>query len=268
MDTIPIHDLTARLRRLPDDTLAALAFFSRLPVPRPKAGSNLGKAAGGWPIAGALLALAAALAFLFARAAGFPPMIAAIMAVALLTALTGALHEDGLADTFDGFGGGRTPEAKLAIMRDSRLGAYGALALIFTIVVRLAGLAAVGTSSASGALAIVCVAVLSRALALWHWQATPPARTDGLAQMAGRPDMPAFTIGLGVGVLAALALLATFGVAALIGTLMAAAAIALFSAMVKAQIGGHTGDTIGAAQQLAEAALFAGLAIAAPSLAG
>ena len=262
-----MDDIAARLRRLPHDTLVSLGFFSRLPVPQSHAGFELAKAAGGWPIAGALLAIAPALVFLLARAADFPPLVAAVMAVALMTALTGALHEDGLADTFDGFGGGRTAEEKLAIMRDSRLGAFGALALIFTVLVRLVGLAGVGVGAGHGALAIIGVAVASRTLALWHWHATPPARRDGLAQTAGRPDMLALAIGLGTGALAALALLAVFGVAALIGLLLAAAGVGLFSALARAQTRGHTGDTIGAAQQLAEAALFAGLAIAAPSLA-
>jgi adenosylcobinamide-GDP ribazoletransferase len=177
-----------------------------------------------------------------------------------MTALTGAMHEDGLADTFDGIGGGRRAEEKLLIMRDSRLGVYGALALLFTILIKLTALAAVGVRPGYGALALVMAAVASRALALWHWSATQPARSNGLAHAAGRPDANALTLGLALGGVAALVLLIFFGTAALIGILMAAAAIGLFSDLAKRQIGGHTGDTIGASQQIAEALLFAGLA--------
>jgi adenosylcobinamide-GDP ribazoletransferase len=263
-----MDDLADRLRRLPDDTLTALAFFSRVPVPRTGSDFDLKTSAAGWPVAGLVLAIGPALVLLVARAADFPPLVAAALALALLTALTGAMHEDGLADTCDGFGGGATRLDKLAIMQDSRLGTFGALALIFTIAVRLAGLSAVALHSGAGALALLCVAVASRALALWHWNATLPARTNGMAHAAGRPDWLSLATGLGVGAVAAFILLLGFGMAALIGLLMAAAAIGLFSQLASRQIGGHTGDTIGAAQQIAEALLFAGLAIGAPSIIG
>jgi adenosylcobinamide-GDP ribazoletransferase len=255
-----MDDLVTRLRKLPDDTLAALAFFSRLPVPQASGSFDLRTRAGGWPAAGLILALGPAIVFLIARAAGFPPLIAAIMALALMTALTGAMHEDGLADTFDGFGGGGRVAEKLLIMRDSRLGVYGALALLFTLLIKLAALSAIGLRPGYGALALLMAAVASRALALWHWSATPPARSEGLARTAGQPDKNALTLGLALGAVAALVLLIFFGTAALIGVMMAAAAIGLFSDLAKRQIGGHTGDTIGASQQIAEALLFAGLA--------
>lgn len=260
-----MDDLATRLRQLPDDTLAALAFFSRLPVPQSSEAFDLRKSAAGWPVAGLVLALGPAIVFLIARAAGFPALIAAIMALALMTALSGAMHEDGLADTFDGFGGGRRAEEKLLIMRDSRLGVYGALALLFTILVKLAALSAIGLRPGYGALALVMAAVASRALALWHWSATPPARSDGLAHAAGQPDPTALTLGLAIGALAALVLLVFFGTAALIGVLMAGVGVGLFSDLAKRQVRGHTGDTIGAAQQIAEALLLTGLA-AGPSI--
>jgi adenosylcobinamide-GDP ribazoletransferase len=255
-----MDDLATRLRQLPDDTLAALAFFSRLPVPQSARDFDLRRKAAGWPVAGLVLAIGPAIVFLIARAAGFPPLIAAILALALMTALTGAMHEDGLTDTFDGFGGGRTTDEKLALMRDSRLGSYGALALLFTLLGKLAALSAVGLRPGHGALALVAAAVASRALALWHWSAVPPARSDGMAHAAGQPDANALTLGLAIGGLAALVLLVFFGTAALIGVLMAGAAVGLFSDLAKRQIDGHTGDTIGAAQQIAEALLLTGLA--------
>ncbi len=257
-----MDEFVARLRRLPDDTLSSLAFFSRLPVPRSDSRFDLEKSAAGWPVAGLVLALGPAIVFLVARAVDFPVLVAAVMALALMAALTGAMHEDGLADTFDGFGGGDTAEAKLAIMRDSRLGTYGALALVFTLLTKLAALSAIGLRPGLAALALVLAAVVSRSLALWHWHDTLPARAEGMAHAAGRPDLPALAVGMAAGAVAALVLLIAFGVGALLGVLMAAAGVGLFSSLSARQIGGHTGDTVGAAQQIAEALIFAGLAAA------
>jgi adenosylcobinamide-GDP ribazoletransferase len=261
-----MDEFAARLRRLPDDTLVALAFFSRIPISRPGSGFDLARCAAGWPLAGLILALAPAIVFLIARAADFPALIAAVFALALMVVLTGAMHEDGLADTFDGFGGGETRADKLAIMRDSRLGTYGALALIFAVAVKLVSLSIIGLIPGYGALALVCVAVASRSLALWHWTATAPARSEGMANAAGRPDEAALAVGLAIGAVAALALLFAFGIPALIALLMAAASVGLFSSLAARQVGGHTGDTIGAGQQLAETLLYAGLAVGGPSI--
>lgn len=254
-----MHDLVKRLQTLPADTLTALAFTSRLPVATGEGPLDLRRAAGAWPAAGFVLALGPALVFLITRAADFPAAVSAILALALFVALTGAMHEDGLADTFDGAGGGSSAEKRLAIMRDSRLGSFGALALLFAVLVKVAALTAIGASLAHGVLALVAAAMVSRALALWHWSETPSARSEGMAATAGQPDSLALTVGLGTGAVAALALLIGFGVAALIGLLMAAAAIGIFSQAIVRRLGGHTGDTIGAAQQLAEALLYAGL---------
>ncbi len=253
-------DLIARLRHLPVDTLTALSFFSRLPVEASAEASDLRRISGAWPLSGLILALGPALLFWLCGAADLPNLIAALVALATLAALTGALHEDGLADSVDGFGGGRDGEAKLAIMRDSRIGTYGVLALVFAIAIKAAALAAIGLRPSHGALALVCVAVVSRALALWHWRETPPARSDGLAWAAGRPDNVALAIGGTIGSAAGLVLLIAFGSAALIGLVIAAAGAAFFSRLCLRQIGGHSGDTIGAAQQIAETLMLIGLA--------
>lgn len=248
----------ARLRRMPADTLATLAFFSRLPVAA-QSGFDLRRSAGAWPIAGLLLALPPVALLLLLGAAGFPPIVAALFALAAYAALTGAMHEDGLADTADGFGGGRARDEKLAIMRDSRLGAFGGLALLFTLLIKAGALATLSLFPAYAALAFIGAAVLSRSMALWHWNTTLPARRDGMAWSAGRPDWMSLLIGLVIGAVAALALLIAFGLAGLLAIVMAAAGVALLSSLCERQIGGHTGDTIGAAQQIAEALLLAGL---------
>lgn len=258
-----MNEIAARIRRLPADTLACLAFFSRLPVAR-GGGVDLRLGAGAWPLAGLLLAVPAALLLLALRGLDVPPLVAASAALAATAALSGGLHEDGLSDAADGLGGGRTRQDKLAIMRDSRLGTYGALALVFTVLIRVAGLAALAWDAAAAALALLLTALLSRSIALWHWNALLPARADGLAVAAGRPDWAALLLGLALGGMAAVLLLLAFGGGAVLALLLAGLAVMLFTRLCRRQIGGHTGDTIGAAQQIAETLLLAGLSAGAP----
>jgi adenosylcobinamide-GDP ribazoletransferase len=261
-------DIAARLRSLPADTLTALAFFSRIPVRPQPVSFDLRRTSGAWPVAGFVLALAPAFLFLLARFFWIAPMVAAILALALMAFLTGGMHEDGLADTADGFGGGVKRDEKLDLMRDSRLGTYGALALLFAVLIKAGALGAIGASPWRGALAILCAAVVSRALALWHWSATMPARADGMAASAGRPDTESLAVAAIAGLVAGVLLLLAFKLAALLALLLAAVAIRLFTRLCEDQIGGHTGDTIGAAQQIGEAMLLAGLASAAATVLG
>src|SRR5208282_3251017 len=145
-----------------------------LPAP-PDSGFDLNRIAWAAPVAGAVVGFAGVLALAAAEALGLPPLVGAA-----LVAATGALHEDGLADVADGFGGGATRERKLAIMRDSRIGAYGAVALVLALIVRVGALSAAlahGFSSAAGALVIA--AAVSRAGALAPLALLDPARTDG-----------------------------------------------------------------------------------------
>lgn len=258
-------DVVSRLRSLPADTLTALAFFSRVPVRPAPTSFDLRRTAGAWPAAGAILALAPAILFLLASALQIAPTVGALLALATMAFLTGGMHEDGLADTADGFGGGATRERKLELMRDSRLGTFGALALLFAILIKATAIGAIGISPWRGALAIVCAAIFSRALALWHWSATMPARPDGMAASAGRPDSDSLAVAAIAGLAAAILLLIAFKFAALLALLLAVVAIQLFSKLCAAQIAGHTGDTIGAAQQIGEALLLVGLASATTS---
>ena len=118
-----MSDFTDRLRRLPEDTIAALSFFSRLPVRTPPDIFDLTRIAGGWPLAGLLIAVGPAIIVVVNHWLGIPVLVTAFLAIAAGIAMTGALHEDGLADTFDGLGG-RGKARRLAIMRDSHLGTY------------------------------------------------------------------------------------------------------------------------------------------------
>jgi adenosylcobinamide-GDP ribazoletransferase len=161
-----------------------------------------------------------------------------------------------LADVGDGFGGGRDREQKLAIMRDSRLGTYGALVLMTGFVARLAALASLPTA------AIIPALVVAHALAR---TAIPPlatmmpiARDDGLGKSAGRPDAATAVIAVGIGVV--IALLCLPAANAVLAVLVAAAAAAVMAMLASRQIGGVTGDVFGAVEQVAETAVLLMLA--------
>ena len=223
----------------------------------------LARASRCYPLVGALVGLIAATVLLVAYRAGLPPILAALLAVATTVLVTGALHEDGLADLADGFGGGRDRARKLAIMRDSRIGSYGVLALIFSIGLRSVSLAALATSwhgeaPWQAAAALIAAQSLSRGGLAAIMACLPPARTDGLASLVGRPGPGvAVTAILVAGVLAFLLLDWTVAVWALIACLVAQSVLAI---LARRQIGGYTGDVLGAAQQIGEMAVLLVLA--------
>jgi adenosylcobinamide-GDP ribazoletransferase len=234
------------------DVAASVGLLTRLPVrvDFARATARGARAAWAWPVAGALVAGLAGLAGALALWAGLTPLIAAIIAIAAQAMLTGAMHEDGLADCADGFWGGWTPTRRLEIMKDSRSGAYGVLALVLTLMLRIAALATLMETIgwwpallALGAMSRVPMAALQSLL--------PNARPGGLSHRTGRP--PSRTVG------AATALALFIGIAAMGGqAIPVAIAIAcvtlVWAATARAKIGGQTGDVLGASQQLAEIA--------------
>ncbi|MFB2551680.1 adenosylcobinamide-GDP ribazoletransferase [Ensifer soli] len=252
------------------DTGRSLAFLSRLRVPARAFEGFDGRyvrTARAFPVAGLAIALPPALLAIILVAMGAAPLFAATAAVALSVIVTGALHEDGLADTADGIGGGRDRERALMIMKDSRIGTYGTLSLVLALALRISALA--GAFAALGPVAagagLLAAAALSRAAMVWHWHHLPPARSDGAAVALGRPDRSATGVALATGMAAALLLVAGTvsvgtGLAAL--TLAATAAV-FFTGFVRRRIAGHTGDTIGATQQVVEVAVLSALAVAA-----
>src|SRR6476646_488714 len=128
-----------------DDFRTAVAFLTRLPMPHPDGAmpQNFVRAHRMFPVVGALIGAAVGLLCLGLRSVGVPDLAAAALALGGSAILTGALHEDGLADVADGFGGGRILEAKLEIMRDSRLGTYGAMVLLVRFAAKLSALEAI-----------------------------------------------------------------------------------------------------------------------------
>lgn len=250
------------------EIMRAIGFLSRIRVPgRFFAGhdGSMRHTSGAFAIAGALIALPPALVMALLLHAGAKAELAALLVLSLQILLTGGLHEDGLADCADGLGGGRNRDRMLEIMKDSRLGAYGGLALILSVGLRtaaLAGIAAAGPLAA--ALCVITVGAASRAALVWHWSELPPARADGVAASVGQPDSAALMLALGSGgAIFFVSTLATFGPAATFtSAALAALATFFFTRHVNGKIQGHTGDTLGASQQLCEIALYVALAIA------
>lgn len=256
------------LRDFCDDLARSVAFLSRIHMPqRHFVGydGRLNRAVRAFPLAGLLIALPAAAVASLLMALQVSSLFTAFVVVAVQALITGCLHEDGLGDTADGFGGGRDREAALVIMKDSRIGSYGAVALILSFGLRVSALASFLPLFTSGAgLMILGVSALSRAAMVWHWSRLPPARRDGVAASAGEPDPAATSFALASGVLAAMLLFyfAKAPAPALILSLIAfIATVAVFGRLATRKIGGHTGDTIGATQQLTEIAVLGALAL-------
>ncbi|HMO07568.1 MAG TPA: adenosylcobinamide-GDP ribazoletransferase [Paracoccaceae bacterium] len=235
------------------DLAEALALLTRLPVPGfvPRGA----RSAWAWPLAGAIVGTLAGGAGALALWAGMPAGVAAAVAVATAALATGGLHEDGLADSFDGLFGGRTPAARLAIMRDSRLGSFGALALVLAVLIRWTALAALAAAGPGSLLAgAVAAAALSRAPMAAVSCALPNARGGGLSHATGRPAARTAVLAA----LAALVLaLALWGLPALWLALAATLPALWLAAQARRRIGGQTGDVLGGCQVLAECATLA-----------
>ena len=238
-------------------TVEGLRFYTRLPTPQKIYSSdalNFQRIAWSLPIVGGIIGLFGAGILLLSIALGLTPLISAILALATLIIVTGGLHEDGLADFTDCLSG-KTAEARLAIMRDSRIGAFGTLALCLTLLLRVTTLATLAQQSLAGAIfVIIIVAALSRVAGLAPLILTLPARQDGVAAQAIVPTLKIF-----IYLLAALtifgflpATLLGHWLNALYATLAAVMGAGFVRWRAQQQLGGYTGDVLGAAQQLAE----------------
>jgi adenosylcobinamide-GDP ribazoletransferase len=248
-------------------TLRALAFLTRLPpVSRAFSGEHpLGHDAHAFPLAGLVAALPSALLIVALDALGLSPPTLAIMAIALLVAITGALHEDGLGDVADGLGGHQPKARALAIMKDSRIGAYGALALILSLLLRVSLLAdLVAGNAGHAALALLAVAAASRGAMAWLWSSLPSASTGGVAARVGQPDPRTGRIAAVIG--AAVLVAGGAAVAGLAGAvlplLLGLLVLGQFRKFLIRRLGGQTGDCLGAAQQLTEIAGLFGFVLA------
>lgn len=264
----PAHERNM-LEAFSDDLAACLRFYSRLPAPAradSAAMPDFRRAARALPLAGAVIGACGGGALLLARLVGVPALPACVLAIAMLVAVTGALHEDGLADTADGFGGGATRERKLKIMRDSRLGTYGAAALVLALLLRVTALGALIERGAFlAALALIAAAAVSRTAGLLPLVSLAPARADGAGAASAKPGSDAVRMAAVLAVL--LSLLPAFAGLSL-GSIVFADLAALLAAawvarLAERQIGGYTGDVLGAAQQAAEIAMLLALSASA-----
>lgn len=248
--------MTSPLRIRAAEATLALAMLTRLPVPQLRDCPPVGASAWAWPLAGVVVGGLQA-AVLLAAAAVLPPAIAAGLALAAGLLLTGALHEDGLADLADGLSGGRSPAQRLEIMKDSRIGSHGAVALITALGLRWAALAAIAAwHPAAIFAALIAAQAASRAgLALMNL-AGPQARPRGFAA-AATDGLTAPRATTAIALAAALALATLPLIQAL--TLLAAVALTqlLLLRYARRRLGGITGDVLGAAQITAEIAALA-----------
>ena len=228
-------------------------FLTVLPLPGAGQGEALDSRL--FPVVGWILGALAAAVYVLADAAGLAPWLCALLALGFLGAATGLLHEDGLGDVADSMGG-RDREQRLAILRDSRIGAYGVGAILFCVLLRWAALAGLGGASAwTAAAALMTAAAFSRAAMGFVAGALDNARADGLsATLLPRPPAGALAL---AGLLAVLPGLLLLGAAVMaLAVVLAGAVLAGLALWARKRLGGRTGDVLGASQILAECALL------------
>ncbi|MDP0929335.1 adenosylcobinamide-GDP ribazoletransferase [Paracoccus onubensis] len=226
----------------------ALVFLTRLPLERllPRHILSLAKSSWAFPLVGAIVGAAASLTFLLPG----PSLLHAALALALAVWLTGALHEDGLADFADG-AGGRDREDRLRIMRDSAIGSYGVIALILTSLIRVAAISVLSPWH------LIAAAACGRTAIILVLGGLLPARPDGLGHAAGTPG--ARNVGM-VSIIALLFLLLA-GDGAMFALIAGLLATAVTIRQARVWLGGHTGDVLGATSVLTETAVLAAFAL-------
>jgi adenosylcobinamide-GDP ribazoletransferase len=255
--------VTERLSVLLADLLAAFQLLTRLPVARwAQAGapSNLVRCVWAFPIVGFVVNATGGSAYWLANWLGVPPLLAAVWALVATTMVTGGLHDDGLADTADGFGGGATSERKLEIMRDSHIGTYGALVLVLSAMARVIAIASLGDPFRV-AVAFGLSGMVGRSGILVLLLALRPVRDGGMGAAMGGASIGHIAAGLAVAVAVCIAVLPIAQ-----GLVMIGAALGVSLALAKfarGQIGGYTGDVLGAAEVIVECVV---LTVAASSL--
>jgi adenosylcobinamide-GDP ribazoletransferase len=241
------------------DLVAAFMLLTRLPVARFGQPGPLPRSAWAFPLVGIAVNGLGGLFYWLAHRLGMPPLLSAGWCLTGMIAATGGLHEDGLADTADGFGGGATEARKLEIMRDSRIGSFGALALLLSVLVRTAAIAGVQEPWAV-AKVLILAGVLGRASMLVVLLRLNPAREGGLGAAMGGIAFSHAATGFGIAAAAAFLLLPAQSATALI-VVAAATAIAL-AEWVRTQIGGYTGDVLGAIELVVECIVLSGATMA------
>ena len=250
------------------DIVANLSFFTRIPIPKSFSNDDLSTSPDftriprAFPFVGAIIGLPALIVFPVLTYTALPEFILATLTVVYLTLVCGAFHEDGLSDSADGFYGGTSPQQRLEIMNDSRVGSFGVLALVFSVLLRVMLLTEVlsRTNGFSFALVLIAMASASRATSLWNWVAMPSARPDGLASRFGTPSKEVVWQANVVGLILVLPVIFVFSLVHVILAIGFCLVFALaLGKVAKIKIGGQTGDVMGATQQVAEIGFLIGL---------
>ncbi len=205
-----------------------------------------------FPAAGAIIGLMCGGVYELCYSLNLATGFCAMLVIAFHWWLTGALHEDGLADTADGFAGGYKKETRLRIMKDSSIGTFGALALIITVIMRIYALFLLSRTRMVVSM-IILAAIVSRALIPVGMYALPSARSDGLAAWAGRPSRANMLVSVGVAAVSSVAVMQWDGVVMMLVALVACGVVCMTS---KRKIGGITGDVYGAIQQAVEVSML------------
>ncbi|MEM8706403.1 MAG: adenosylcobinamide-GDP ribazoletransferase [Actinomycetota bacterium] len=232
----------------------AWAFLTRLPGgAHPDDERALGLSVPWFPVAGALIGLLIGLVWLGLNEL-VSPLTSATIAVMVGVMITGAFHEDGLADTADSLGG-YTPERRLEIMKDSRVGTFGVLALVFSVLIRVVGLAAL--EPVEGLVALVMAHAVGRSIATLVMVTTPAASATGLGQSytAYLPKPAVWAIGA---VIAGCSIVG--GPGGVVGYLVALLGAVLLVVLARRAYGGTTGDVLGAVEQVGEMAVLSAAA--------
>ncbi len=237
----------------PSDCITALGLLSRLPVrvDMERAQKRGAKAAWAYPIAGLVLGGLTVLFGIALIMLGIPNIATAGIMLIFMTVITGAMHEDGLADSCDGLWGGWDKTRRLEIMKDSAIGAYGVIGLILTLGLRWVGYWLLIENNAIWAL--VAVAALSRAAMVPVMTALPNARDTGLSHHVGRPAPQTAWIAIAIAFVVSIVVLGLTTVPVLI---VMALAVTAWAATAHQKIGGQTGDILGATQQVVEIAVL------------
>ena len=243
------------LEKILADIRIAMSLSTILPVGPAKPLDNGEIAQAGWafPVAGLAVGLVGAIVYAIAHAVHLPPDPAAVFALAATILVTGAIHEDGLADAADGLGGGKSGEQKLGIMRDSRIGTYGACALVLAILVRWSALATIAEPAPVASALLVAHAAARAQLPVFMWL-IPPARSDGLSAGAGQASAQSAMVAAGLGFVC-LAFGLGFG-KAIVGLILLSIVGFVWAWLATKQIGGQTGDILGALEQTGEIAIL------------
>jgi adenosylcobinamide-GDP ribazoletransferase len=227
-----------------DDFRMAAMMLMRIPVGSYALSSDatLARAVWAFPLVGALVGALAGLVFWGSVAVRLPVSVAAVLALITVALITGGLHEDGLADFTDGLGGGRTREHRLEIMRDSRIGAYGTLALVLAFLLRFAAIIALASPHVV-VLTWIAAGATSRGAAVLLLWALPPARSDGLGVQAASPPRWSVCFAL---LLAVVITIAAAGQGAIVAIAAALGATGIVYGLARRYLQGHTGDVLGA----------------------